>query len=152
MDVYEKKIPQIMKNAERLSVNIVEGRAWDAVQTDPTLVGEADRVLVDAPCSGLGTVKKKPEIKYKGWDAQMEALPRKQLDILNASSRYTKLGGTLVYSTCTILKRENQKVTGEFLRNNEEFEMVDEQVFLPHLADTDGFYICKMKRIEKKLQ
>ena len=110
------------------------------------MLQKADRVLVDAPCSGLGVARRKPEIKYKELTQDMELLPRKQLAILSASSGYVKPGGTLVYSTCTINPEENEKVTDAFLKKNNSFKMVERIQLLPNVDGTDGFYICVMKK------
>ena len=107
---------------------------------------KADRVLVDAPCSGLGVIRRKPEIKYKEYSKEMKLLPDKQLAILSASSSYVKPGGTLVYSTCTINPEENEKVVETFLRKHRDFEKVERTLLLPNVNGTDGFFICVMKR------
>ena len=148
MDVYKRKLYYISEQAERLGISIVKTRSRDATRVDPGLEDSADRVLVDAPCSGLGTIRKKPEIKYKTWDHEMEELPAKQKDILSASARYVKPGGVLVYYTCTIAKRENQQVVTEFLKRRSDFEKVEVKQLLPDTDGTDGFFICKMKRRE----
>jgi len=151
-DVYKRKIKLIEDEAKRLGVKIVESWSWNGRVVDSELVDAADRVLVDAPCSGLGTVRRKPEVKYKAYDEAMEALPQMQLDILKASAHYVKPGGILVYSTCTVARRENQGVVDAFLRGNKEFEIVDIIQLLPTVEKTDGFFICKMKRESVRLE
>jgi 16S rRNA (cytosine967-C5)-methyltransferase len=148
IDIYKRKLQRINDQAKRLGISIVNTWSWDATRSDPDLVGKADRVLVDAPCSGLGTVRKKPEIKYKGWSGEIENLPRLQRDILAASSAYVKPGGVLVYSTCTILKRENGGVIKEFLRRHNDFIKVDSKFMVTDTDGTDGFYMCKLMRKE----
>jgi len=145
-DIYKRKLKLIEDEAARLGVEIVEAGSWNGRVVDSDLVGIADRVLVDAPCSGLGTVQHKPEVKYKEFDSAMEALPRMQLDILKASAHYVKPGGILVYSTCTIARRENRDVVDAFLRGNDEFDAVETIQLLPTTEKTDGFFICKMKK------
>jgi 16S rRNA (cytosine967-C5)-methyltransferase len=130
----------------RLGITIVDSRDWDASVPISGLIDKADRVLVDVPCSGLGTVRHKPEIKYKEWGSDLDELPGKQLDILTASATYVKPGGTLVYSTCTIAKRENEKVVRAFLKASPEFVRIEAKQLLPDLDGTDGFFICKMQR------
>ena len=115
---------------------------------DSTLLQKADRVLVDAPCSGLGVVRRKPEIKYKEYTTEMERLTKKQLAILSASSSYVKPGGTLLYSTCTVNPDENEEVVDAFLRKNPSFEKKEQILLLPQENGTDGFFICVMKRSE----
>ena len=145
-DIYKRKLAIIEKEAERLGVEIVTTRTWDATRVDSSMIQKADRVLVDAPCSGLGVVRRKPEIKYKKQDKDFGELPKKQLAILSASSKYLKPGGMLVYSTCTISQHENQMVVKEFLKRNPGFIKEEELQLLPNVNNTDGFFICRMKK------
>ena len=147
-DVYKRKLELIEKEAERLGIRNIETRSWDATRVDSSLLQKADRVLVDAPCSGLGVVRRKPEIKYKEYSTEMERLPKKQLAILSASSSYVKPGGTLLYSTCTVNPEENEEVVEAFLRKNPSFEKKEKLLLLPQVDGTDGFFICVMKRSE----
>ncbi len=145
-DIYRRKLEQVNREAKRLGITNIETRSWDATRVDSTMVGKADRVLVDAPCSGLGVVRRKPEIKYKEKNNDIELLPKKQLAILSASSSYVKSGGTLVYSTCTINPEENEKVVAEFLKKNPSFSKTERMLLLPNVNGTDGFFICVMKK------
>ncbi|MGI6752403.1 MAG: 16S rRNA (cytosine(967)-C(5))-methyltransferase RsmB [Anaerovoracaceae bacterium] len=145
-DFYDKKLERMTEEARRLGISIVETKAWDGTRILKEYEEFADRVLADVPCSGLGVVRRKPEIKYKEFSREMEELPKKQLAILKTASRYCRTGGTVVYSTCTIIQRENQKVVEEFLRENANFEMIEEHKLLPHQQGTDGFYIAKMRK------
>ena len=148
-DIYRRKLSIIDKEAERLGVTIVGTKTWDATRVDSSMVEKADRVLVDAPCSGLGVIRRKPEIKYKKQNAEIDELPRKQLAILSASSKYVKPGGVLVYSTCTISPYENQKVVKDFLKRNPYFDKEEEMQLLPNINNTDGFFICKMRKEDR---
>lgn len=145
-DIYRRKLDIVDKEAKRLGITNIETRSWDATRVDSTMVKKADRVLVDAPCSGLGVIRRKPEIKYKELSNEMKLLPDKQIAILSASSSYVKPGGTLVYSTCTINPEENEKVVETFLKRNRDFEKVERTLLLPNVNGTDGFFICVMKR------
>lgn len=145
-DIYRRKLDIVDKEAERLGITNVETRSWDASRVDSSMVEKADRVLVDVPCSGLGVVRRKPEIKYKEKTAEMELLPKKQLAILSASSQYVKPGGTLLYSTCTINPYENQRIIADFLKRNPSFKKEEAIQLLPHVNHTDGFFICVMKK------
>lgn len=147
-DIYRRKLDLIDKEARRLGIINIETRSWDATRVDSSMVQKADRVLVDAPCSGLGVVRRKPEIKYKEYTDDMELLPKKQLAILSASSAYVKPGGVLLYSTCTINPRENEQVVDTFLRKNMSFKQVERTLLLPDADKTDGFFICLMKKDE----
>ena len=149
LDIYKRRVSLIDDEAKRLGLTIIETSCWDSTRIDSELIDIADKVLVDAPCSGLGAVRRKPEIKYKEYDEELENLPEKQLDILKASSNYVKSGGILVYSTCTIDRRENENVVKAFLKSNRHFEVVERIQLLPSVDGTDGFFICKMKRAER---
>lgn len=147
-DIYKRKLAIIDSEAERLGLSIISTKTWDATKIDSSLIEQADKVLVDAPCSGLGVVRRKPEIKYKKQSRDTYDLPRKQLDILNAASKYVKAGGYIVYCTCTISPLENQRIIGDFLRRNTSFKKLEMIQLLPHINNTDGFFICKMQRDE----
>jgi len=145
-DVYVRKLGLIDNEARRLGIFTVKTKVWDATRINPEMIEKADKVLVDAPCSGLGVIRRKPEIKYKKKTSEMERLQEKQLEILSASSMYVKQGGTLVYSTCTINTDENQKVVAEFLEKNPSFKKEEAIQLMPNVNGTDGFFICKMKK------
>ena len=147
-DVYLRKLDLIEKETKRLGITNVETRSWDAARIDSTMAKAADAVLVDAPCSGLGVVRRKPEIKYRKLTSEIKTLPIKQEAILSASSTYVKTGGTLLYSTCTINHSENEDVVDAFLRKNGDFKKVEQIQLLPSKEGTDGFFICVMKRIK----
>ena len=122
------------------------------------LDGKFDKVLCDVPCSGLGIIFKKPDIKYKSIN-NINGLPRVQYEILSNCARYVKKGGILIYSTCTLNKQENQENVHKFLAKNESFEAVDFEIndvksqngsytFMPHINGTDGFFVAKMRRVK----
>ncbi|MBQ7778497.1 MAG: 16S rRNA (cytosine(967)-C(5))-methyltransferase RsmB [Oscillibacter sp.] len=156
-DLHENKLVRIQESAARLGVTCIETAAADGSKFRPEWEGKFDTVLVDAPCSGLGIIRKKPDVRYKKAD-DLFALPVIQSGILENAARYVAPGGTLVYSTCTVLPEENEQVSDAFLAEHPEF--VREAVVLPQPVgktdgqltlwpqrhDTDGFYICRMKR------
>ena len=157
-DLHKSKLPLIEKNAERLGISIIGTAERDGRTPDESLFGRADRVLCDVPCSGLGVIAKKPEIRYKNI-SEFERLPEIQYEILSASARYVRKGGILVYSTCTVLPRENQENVERFLSEHKDFEAVDFRVgelasscgmlsLSPDIDDTDGFFVAKMRRKE----
>lgn len=143
-DIYPRKLGLITTEAKRLGIDIVKTKAQDASKKDPAFFEKADRVLADVPCSGLGVIRRKPEIKYKKMTGELESLPEKQLEILTAASSYVKPGGVLVYSTCTIAARENQDVVNRFLSEHSEFRRDEMIQLLPNVNHTDGFFICRM--------
>ncbi len=144
-DVHEHKIDLIKKNAKRLGVTIIEASVSDGCVPNEKYAGAADKVMCDVPCSGLGIIRRKPDIKWNR--EENNNLPEIQQKILRNAAWYLKTGGEIVYSTCTIEREENEGVTSAFIENNSCFEKVYEKTFYPHIDDTDGFYICKMKRI-----
>lgn len=157
-DLHKSKLPLIEKNAERLGISIIGTAERDGRTPDESLFGRADRVLCDVPCSGLGVIAKKPEIRYKSI-SEFERLPEIQYEILSASARYVRKGGILVYSTCTVLPRENRENVERFLSEHKEFEAVDFRVgelasscgmlsLSPDRDGTDGFFVAKMRRKE----
>jgi 16S rRNA (cytosine967-C5)-methyltransferase len=156
-DIYAKKLIRIREGAARLGLTCIETTAADGREPHPAWRETADLVLVDAPCSGLGIIRKKPDIRYKKPDAFL-ILPVLQAAILENAATYVRHGGALVYSTCTVLPEENEQVTEAFLSEHPEFTRdsfelpppvgrVDGQITLwPQRNQVDGFYICRMKR------
>lgn len=157
-DINAKKLPRIDAGAKRLEIDIINTSAADARKSNENFNSRFDVVFADVPCSGLGVIRKKPEIRYKTRE-ELKRLPEIQLDILKAASKCVKPGGTLVYSTCTVLKEENERVISEFLENTAEFEPQNfrmpfsaeppERSMLtlwPHINDSDGFFICRLGR------
>ena len=157
-DIYEHKLKRIREGAARLGLPNIRTELQDASAFRAEWAESADTVLCDVPCSGLGIIRKKPETRYKDPD-EIAKLPALQLAILENCARYVKKGGTLVYSTCTILRRENEDVVRAFLAAHPEFAPApwshpvcggreDGMVtLLPPEHDTDGFFIAKLKRI-----
>ena len=135
----------MQSGARRLGISIIETAARDARTPVEELVGRADRVICDVPCSGLGVLGKKPDLRYKSI-AESARLPAIQAAILEQASAYVRVGGRLVYSTCTLLPAENEGVTGPFLAAHPEFAVVEERTLAPDADGTDGFYYCAMER------
>ena len=156
-DLHENKLKRIQEGAARLGLTSIRTEAADGRVFREEWKNAFDLVLVDAPCSGLGILRKKPDIRRKKADG-LFSLPVVQSAILENAARYVRPGGTLLYSTCTILPEENEGVTDAFLGTHPEFSRerftlpgplgrVEGQATLwPHLHGTDGFYICRMTR------
>ena len=155
-DLHEKKLPLIVSGAKRLGINIISASVCDGRKFLPELESSADRVLCDVPCSGFGVLSKKPELRYKD-PAESEALPDIQLSILENACRYVKDGGTLIYSTCTVLQKENEENVRRFLDRHEEFylepfstcglDFPDGYMTLrPDIHGTDGFFLARLKK------
>lgn len=147
MDISENKLELVKNTCRRLGLGIVKTEVNDATKYNSQMADKYDKVLVDAPCSGLGIIRRKPEIRYKT-EKDITSIYRVQEKILQNASKYLKTGGTLIYSTCTINKDENQKITDKFLNENKNYKRIqDDIIMLPGDNEVDGFYICKMERI-----
>ena len=155
-DLHESKLSLIRSGADRLGLRGIKVDVRDALTPDESLVGKMDRVICDAPCSGLGVLGKKPDLRYKDI-ASLEELTKLQLAILIASSSYLKAGGHLFYSTCTLNPAENEQVVEKFIAEHPDFELVPFTVgsifandgmltLLPHVHMTDGFFMAKIRR------
>lgn len=158
-DLHKNKLKLVLEGAEKLGISIIETREQNGSVFVPEWEGMADRVLCDVPCSGLGVLSKKPDIRHKTAD-EIERLPAIQYAILENCSRYVKPGGILVYSTCTLNRAENEDNVTRFLASHAVFEPVPFTVgehvvdvgmlslFPDEFAGCDGFFVAKMKRIK----
>ncbi|MGM9903658.1 MAG: 16S rRNA (cytosine(967)-C(5))-methyltransferase RsmB [Enterococcus sp.] len=161
LDVHEHKVKLIEENAVRLGVaNTVYAQKMDAREVNEQFDEQFDRILVDAPCSGFGLLRRKPDIRYKKNEHDLANLPTIQLAILESAAAVLKPSGILTYSTCTILKEENQEVIAAFLERHPDFERIDVLVdpvlqssikekmltLYPHQFYTDGFFICCLRK------
>ena len=157
-DVYEHKAQLIAAGAQRLGIENLTAQRQDATQYVPQWESSMDAVICDVPCSGLGIIRKKPDIRYKDLQ-EMKQLPALQLQILNNQARHVRPGGVLLYSTCTLVREENEGVVEAFLQEHPEFTL--ENLPLPALFpenttgmltlvpgqyDTDGFFIARLRR------
>ena len=159
-DIYDHKLKLIKAASKRLGLTNVDVEEFDGMKLDRESIGKFDYVLADVPCSGLGIIRRKPEIKYKEKE-EFRQLPPIQKKILENASKYVKVGGTLIYSTCTIQDSENIDVVNEFLQKNKNFELVpikevnvdlenQEKGYMkiyPNVHNMDGFFIAKLKRV-----
>lgn len=157
-DIHPHKQKLIVAGAKRLGIDCIRTAVMDGKQFEPDLAEDFDLVIADVPCSGLGIIRKKPDIRYKDPE-QLRGLPEVQSAILDNVSRYVKPGGTLLYATCTLLKWENEAVIGAFLDRNNRFTLEPFQLpgpigraekgmltLWPHIHNTDGFFIAKLRR------
>ena len=159
-DIYEEKIRRIERNAQRLGISIIEAQMCDAREIGAAYAGQADRVLVDAPCSGLGVLRRKPDARWKKSPEDVKTLPPLQRAILASAAEAVKKGGVLVYSTCTMEECENTAIVADFLRTHTDFVLEETGGFLPVQKTTermvqimpetdgpDGFFIARMRRL-----
>lgn len=147
LELYEHRTALIEATARRLGLENIEVRCQDAVEQIDELVGKADLVLADVPCSGLGVIRRKPEMKYRD-EFDFDELVEIQKNILETGSSYLKPGGRLIYSTCTINPRENELMVKDFLKRHEDFISEKEVKLSPFDNGYDGFYMNKLKKIE----
>jgi len=154
-DVSDKKLQKIRENADRLGISIIHPEIGDGLVPDADAVDAYDRVLLDAPCSGLGIIRRKPEIRFRRLPEDLAALVKLQTILLENASHYVKQDGVLVYSTCSVDPDENDGVIKAFLASNPQYMLVktpwsDEDGLVrlyPSVHQTDGFFIAKMVRV-----
>ena len=155
-DLHENKLSLVITGAKRLKIDIIETAQCDGRNFLPEFEQKADKVICDVPCSGFGVLAKKPELRYKD-PKESDSLPKIQLAILENACKYVKQGGILLYSTCTVLPKENEENIKAFLSSHPEFDLLPWSVgnlcaesgritLLPHLHNTDGFFIAKLIR------
>ena len=142
-DIYENRVGLIRSGAQRMHIDFIQTFVQDGTRFNPAF-GSFDKVLCDVPCSGLGIIRKKPEIMYKTAD-EIAASSALQYDILSTSFRYLKPGGRLVYSTCTLRKAENEEVVERFLQTNQA-TLVEMKTYFPHTDKTDGFFTAVIEK------
>lgn len=162
-DLYEKRLCAVSDAAKRLGISIIETAAQDASVPIDSLINKADKVLLDVPCSGLGIIRRKPDIKYKDDITDFSSLLETQKNLLNTAKHYVKSGGVLVYSTCTVNPAENREMITWFLKENPDFCI--DPILSPHITgeltkraetgmleifpdtdNSDGFFVCRMKK------
>lgn len=143
-DIYNHKLDIIKNNCKRLGVTCVTPMLCDGTVFNEKYAGSADRVLADVPCSGLGVIGKKFDIKWSRSPEEIDELIKIQRQIIKNAGAYLKPGGVLVYSTCTLNKNENENIARQFAKDNS-YEITFEETIMPY-SGSDGFYICKMKK------
>ena len=144
-DLTEQKVAMIQENISRTGATNVMAQQWDATVLDEASVRKYDTVIADLPCSGLGNIRKKPDIKYNQTEESLAELAQLQSQILDTVCQYVKDGGVLCYSTCTINKDENENQVENFLSSHKEFKIDRMEQLFPN-EEHDGFFICVMKK------
>lgn len=145
LDVSEQKVSLLKDNIERLSIANMECDVWDATIKNESFVDGFDLVICDVPCSGLGVMARKSDIKYRISNESMISLCQLQKAIVDNALLYVKKGGILLYSTCTMHKAENEKMV-KYIVNNGDYVLLEDKQLIPSEDDTDGFYFAVLKR------
>ncbi len=145
-DIYESKLKKLKKRTRRAGVHNVTTRVIDSSKVLKKMKNTADRVLIDAPCSGIGVLKRNPDSKWKLQPEFIENIIKTQTEILENYSKWVKVGGKLVYATCSILPSENENQIKNFLHKNPNFEFLKEQKISPYASGFDGFYMALLER------
>ena len=143
-DLYENRVNLINSGAARLKITNLTALVNDASEYNEKL-GKFDRIICDVPCSGFGVIRRKPEIRYKKLD-EFKDLPSLQYKILSNAIKYLSTDGILMYSTCTLRKTENERVVEKFVKDNPEYKLEYLNTLMPHKDNTDGFFICLIRR------
>ncbi len=150
MDLYESKLKQLKLRAKRDGAFNIEYRIIDSTKVIKKLHERADRVLIDAPCSGLGVLKRNPDAKWKLQPELIDNIRKVQAEVLESYSKIVKPGGKLVYATCSVLPSENQEQVEKFLKTEigKQFNFIKDQKILAHESGFDGFYMALLERKE----
>lgn len=145
-DIEANKLKELQRRARRAGAKIIRTEVLEQGATLPENENWADVVLIDAPCSGLGTLKRNPELKWRLTEATLKNLQQTQTALLEQAAPWVKPNGVLVYATCSILPSENQQIVSTFLKNHKCFHLEEEQGFYAHQSAFDGFYMARMKK------
>ena len=148
MDIYESKLKKLKVRARRNKVHNIDMRVIDSTKPIKKLYNKADRVLIDAPCSGLGVIRRNPDSKWKLQPEFIENIKKVQQEVLQSYSKMVKPGGKMVYATCSILPSENRKQVDKFLtsESGKEFTFVNEKNVFAHISGFDGFYMALLEK------
>lgn len=149
LDIYSNKLKELKRRAKRAGAHNIETRTIDSTKVIKKLHDNADVVMIDAPCSGLGVLRRNPDAKWKLQPEFLDEIRKIQKEILHSYSKMVKKGGILVYATCSILPSENEKQVEKFLASDEgkDFELQKEESILVSETGHDGFYLARMKRL-----
>jgi 16S rRNA (cytosine967-C5)-methyltransferase len=149
MDIYAHKLHELKRRAKRAGAQNITTKLITSTKTIKKLKGRADRVLIDAPCTGLGVLRRNPDAKWKVQPEFLEKITQTQQDILNSYANMVNEGGKLIYVTCSILKQENQNQVEAFLKTEigQGFKLDKEEIISPASSGFDGFYMARLSRI-----
>ena len=149
MDIYESKLKKLKIRARRNKVHNIDTRVIDSTKPIKKLYNKADRVLIDAPCSGIGVLRRNPDSKWKLQPEFLDNIKKVQQDILQKYSKMVKSGGKLVYATCSVLPSENQNQITEFLasESGKDFKLIKDNKVFAHTSGFDGFYMALLEKV-----
>jgi len=147
LDNKEWKLKELNKRAARAGAGVIETRLIDSTKVIKRLEGVADRMLLDVPCSGTGVLRRNPDIKWKFQPEELERLKKIQAEILDEYCTMTKVGGKMIYVTCSILPSEGEEQVTTFIKKNKEFRLLDQLRLSPDKDGYDGFYMAMIERI-----
>ncbi len=147
-DIYPHKLQLIENGAKRLGVSIITPKLQNGLELVEEYIEKFDKIIVDGPCSGLGVIRRRPEIKYKSIQDNGKELSEIQGRLLDNAAAYVVPGGEILYSTCTINKIENHFQIENFIKHNNNFKVIFEKQLLPNVDGTDGFYLCVLQKKE----
>ena len=148
MDIYESKLKKLKIRARRNGVHNIDSKVIDSTKPIKKLYDKADRVLIDAPCSGIGVLRRNPDAKWKLQPEFLDEIRKTQQSILSDYSKMVKVGGKLVYATCSVLPSENQDQVHKFLADNSLFKFVSDQKVMASESGYDGFYMALLERVK----
>ena len=146
MDTQEWRLRELQKRAAKAGVDTIETRLITSAKVYKRIKGTADRLLLDVPCSGLGTLQRNPDIRWKLTEKDLERLTVLQQDLLEKYCTLLKPHGTMVYSVCSILPSEGEEQIQRFLKNHADYRLLEEKRYWPDTDQTDGFYIARLQR------
>lgn len=162
LDLHAHRVKLVEENARRLKIDIIETSVQDMTVLKEEYIGKFDKILLDVPCLGVGVLKRKPDIKWKKSNEDIEGIIKVQKQILEVASKYLAKNGVIIYSTCSIFKQENDKIIEEFVEKNEGYKLIELNQEIPSFFDkylqekvflnvyqnekTDGFFISKIHK------
>ena len=146
-DVHPHRVRLVEEAAKNLGIDIIKANVKNAAEYTTQFNGHYDKILLDVPCTGIGVIRKKPDIKWTRKQEDIEEMVNIQAEILDTCSEYLRTGGRLVYSTCTVFKKENEEQIEKFLMKHREYKLLEEVNLYPHVNDTDGFFIAVLQRL-----
>jgi 16S rRNA (cytosine967-C5)-methyltransferase len=146
MDIYAGKLKELSRRAKRAGAHNITPKPIESSKTIKKLYNSADRVLIDAPCSGLGVLKRNPDAKWKLQPEFIDNIRKTQQEIIQSYSKLVKKGGKLVYATCSIFPSENENQVATFLESNDEYILIRDKTVLPSESGFDGFYMALLER------